>query len=218
MWKQKRKVISSEFSGMIENLAMGNVVTLANFAMTNENISQEIRKQIVNKIQAEDKAYASLPNVFEPCILSSTSLENMKCFSYKALDDELSKKTPWLYTTINTATGGSTIHNCVAASVALRGRNPRLSALAYVINSTLTQGGVKPIFKRLSKMGITTTHSNVLNKQKEMKAAGYNINIKCWREDCELFFQHSGSGEVCLRPPPTAKPTEESASNPLILN
>lgn len=111
-----------------------------------------------------------------------------------------------------------TIHNCVAASVALRGRNPRLSALAYVINSTLTQGGVKPIFKRLSKMGITTTHSNVLNKQKEMKAAGYNINIKCWREDCELFFQHSGSGEVCLRPPPTAKPTEESASNPLILN
>eukprot|EP00063_Salmo_salar_P096155 XP_014070990.1 PREDICTED: uncharacterized protein LOC106613362 isoform X2 [Salmo salar] len=210
MWKQKRKVISSEFSGMIENLAMGNVVTLANFAMTNENISQEIRKQIVNKIQAEDKAYASLPNVFEPCILSSTSLENMKCFSYKALDDELSKKTPWLYTTINTATGGSTIHNCVAASVALRGRNPRLSALAYVINSTLTQGGVKPIFKRLSKMGIVTSYQCASSKQNEMKAAGYNINIKCWREDCELFFQHSVNGEVCPRPPPTAKPTEET--------
>lgn len=60
MWKQKRKVISSEFSGMIENLAMGNVVTLANFAMTNENISQEIRKQIVKKMQAEAKSYACL--------------------------------------------------------------------------------------------------------------------------------------------------------------
>eukprot|EP00063_Salmo_salar_P096156 XP_014070991.1 PREDICTED: uncharacterized protein LOC106613362 isoform X3 [Salmo salar] len=140
----------------------------------------------------------------------STSLENMKCFSYKALDDELSKKTPWLYTTINTATGGSTIHNCVAASVALRGRNPRLSALAYVINSTLTQGGVKPIFKRLSKMGIVTSYQCASSKQNEMKAAGYNINIKCWREDCELFFQHSVNGEVCPRPPPTAKPTEET--------
>ncbi|CAB1349357.1 unnamed protein product [Coregonus sp. 'balchen'] len=136
MWKQKRKVIASEFSGMIENLAMGNVVTFAKLSLTNDNISKEIRKQIVKKMQAEVKAYASLPNVFEPCILSSTSLENLKAFSY-----ELSRKTPWLYTTINTATGGSTVHNCVAASVALRGRNPRLSALAYVINSTLTQGG-----------------------------------------------------------------------------
>ncbi|XP_031652533.1 uncharacterized protein LOC109880947 [Oncorhynchus kisutch] len=209
MWKQKRKVIASEFSGMIENLAMGNVVTFAKLALTNENISQEIRKEIVNKIQVEVTAYARLPNVFEPCILSSTSLENMKYFSYEALDNELSRKTPWLYTTINTATGGSTIHNCVAASVALRGRNPRLSALAYVINSTLTPGGVKPIFKRLSKMGIVTSYQCASSKQKEMRAAGYNI-IKCWREDCELFFQHSVSGEVCPRPPPTAKLTEET--------
>ncbi|KAK6296273.1 hypothetical protein J4Q44_G00339860 [Coregonus suidteri] len=166
--KKRVEKVSSEFSGMVENLAKGKLTTFV-----------------------------------------STSLENLKAFSYEALDDELSRKTPWLYTTINTATGGSTVHNCVAASVALRGRNPRLSALAYVINSTLTQGGVKPIFKRLSKMGITTTHSNVLNKQKEMRAAGYN-NIKCWREDCELFFQHSASGEVCPRPPPTAKPTKEA--------
>ncbi|XP_055750948.1 uncharacterized protein LOC129831631 isoform X2 [Salvelinus fontinalis] len=198
---------------MVENLAKGKLTTFVRLALTNETMCQEIRTQMTQKIEAEVKAYARPLNYLtsaEPCILSSTSLENMKCFSYQALDDELSRKTPWLYTTINTATGGSTIHNCVAASVALRGRNPRLSALAYVINSTLTQGGVKPIFKRLSKMGITTTHSNVLNKQKEMKAAGYNINIKCWREDCELFFQHSVSGEVCPRPPPTAKPTEET--------
>ncbi|XP_045560193.1 uncharacterized protein isoform X2 [Salmo salar] len=211
--KKRVEKVSSEFSGMVENLAKGKLTTFVRLALTNETMCQEIRKQMTQKIEAEVKAYARPLNYLtcaEPCILSSTSLENMKCFSYKALDDELSRKTPWLYTTINTATGGSTIHNCVAASVALRGRNPRLSALAYVINSTLTQGGVKPIFKRLSKMGITTTHSNVLNKQKEMKAAGYNINIKCWREDCELFFQHSINGEVCPRPPPTAKPTEET--------
>ncbi|XP_055750947.1 uncharacterized protein LOC129831631 isoform X1 [Salvelinus fontinalis] len=211
--KKRVEKVSSEFSGMVENLAKGKLTTFVRLALTNETMCQEIRTQMTQKIEAEVKAYARPLNYLtsaEPCILSSTSLENMKCFSYQALDDELSRKTPWLYTTINTATGGSTIHNCVAASVALRGRNPRLSALAYVINSTLTQGGVKPIFKRLSKMGITTTHSNVLNKQKEMKAAGYNINIKCWREDCELFFQHSVSGEVCPRPPPTAKPTEET--------
>ncbi|XP_029629735.1 uncharacterized protein LOC115206677 isoform X4 [Salmo trutta] len=211
--KKRVEKVSSEFSGMVENLGKGKLTTFVRLALTNETMCQEIRKQMTQKIEAEVKAYARPLNYLtsaEPCILSSTSLENMKCFSYKALDDELSRKTPWLHTTINTATGGSTIHNCVAASVALRGRNPRLSALAYVINSTLTQGGVKPIFKRLSKMGITTTHSNVLNKQNEMKAAGYNINIKCWREDCELFFQHSVNGEVCPRPPPTAKPTEET--------
>nr|XP_046171000.1 uncharacterized protein LOC124005625 [Oncorhynchus gorbuscha]XP_046171001.1 uncharacterized protein LOC124005625 [Oncorhynchus gorbuscha] len=211
--KKRVEKVSSEFSGMVENLAKGKLATFVKLALTNETMCQEIRKQMTQKIEAEVKAYARPLNYMtsaEPCILSSTSLENMKYFSYEALDNELSRKTPWLYTAINTATGGSTIHNCVAASVALRGRNPRLSALAYVINSTLTQGGVKHIFKRLSKMGITTTHSNVLNKQKEMKAAGYNINIKCWREDCELFFQHSVRGEVCPRPPPTAKPTEET--------
>ncbi|CAB1349354.1 unnamed protein product, partial [Coregonus sp. 'balchen'] len=153
--KKRVEKVSSEFSGMVENLAKGKLTTFVRLALTNETICQEIRKQMTQKIEAEVKAYARPLNYLtsaEPCILSSTSLENLKAFSYEALDDELSRKTPWLYTTINTATGGSTIHNCVAASVALRGRNPRLSALAYVINSTLTQGGVKPIFKRLSKM------------------------------------------------------------------
>lgn len=189
--KAKNKIVSPEVSGMIDHLAYENWQVFAKFALEHKRTSTAIRKLLHKKVERETKALT------ENFILKKTSLEDLKDFSYGAMEKELSKKLPWFYTALNSVTGGSTIHNCVAASVALRSRDPRFSALALVINSVIKHGGAKAMFKKLSQMGITTASTS---KQRELLAAsGRKKELICWRPDCERHYQHLVSGEVCRR-------------------
>lgn len=66
-----------------------------------------------------------------------------------------------------------------AAAIALRGREPRLSAFSQYVNCVLQYGGVKKAaFKRLSKLCITTSYSTALRKQMELaKTCGEDFQL-----------------------------------------
>lgn len=98
-----------------------------------------------------------------------SSPDDLKAFSFASLEADLKCFSPFLFSILTTVTNHSQTATCVAASIALRGREARLSAFAYYVGSILHYGGSKKtVFQRLSKMAITTTHQNSVEKQKEL--------------------------------------------------
>lgn len=108
-------------------------------------------------------------NPFTGFMLSKTSAEDLKAFSFDKLQEDFQRVSPFLFSIFLTITKQSANAACAAASIALKGRDNRLSAFAYYVNNVLQYAGVKKAaFKRLGKLGITTSYSSAIKKQKEL--------------------------------------------------
>ncbi|XP_066289003.1 uncharacterized protein, partial [Branchiostoma lanceolatum] len=172
-------------AGVVENIAKGKLKSSAKLMMSHPILSSEILLQLLSKLRMEVTAMMATAN--GPSLLRKTSPADLQVFSYDEMEQELKSRAPILHSVLSTVGDESTIHTCVAASIILRGKDARLSAVAYVINSILQHGGVKrSAFDRLCKMGITTSHKHAIKKQKEM-SEDHDIPVRLWREAIEQY-------------------------------
>lgn len=136
--------------------------------LKHKELSEEVKNGIVEVIKEESLAVYQKKDF----ILYKSSPEDLRAFSFQKLEAELECLAPVLLTILHTVTGGSLLTTCAAASIALRGRRPQLSAFAHYINCILQYGGAKKsVFNRLSKMSLSTTHDTAMVKQRELAAA-----------------------------------------------
>lgn len=134
--------------------------------MNHKHLAEKIKVHILEQVSNECKNICNSNNGF---ILWKSSPDDLKAFSFASLQADLKCFSPFLFSILTTATNHSQTATCVAASIALRGREARLSAFAYYVGSILHYGGAKTtVFQSLSKMAITTTHQNSVEKQKEL--------------------------------------------------
>jgi hypothetical protein len=140
--------------------------TAAKLMLKHKHLDEEIKVHILELITNECKRISNPTNGF---ILWKSSPDDLKAFSFTSLEADLKGFSPFLFSVLTTVSNHSQAATCAAASIALRGRQPRLSAFAYYLGSILHYGGAKKaVFERLNKMAITTTHHNSIEKQKEL--------------------------------------------------
>lgn len=122
-----------------------------------------------NILQVIEDECKKICNPFTGFMLSKTSAEDLKTFSFGKLQEDFKRVSPFLFSIFLCITKQSANTACAAASVALKGRDDRMSAFAYYVNNVLQYAGVKKAaFKRLGKLGITTSYNAAINKQNDM--------------------------------------------------
>ncbi|XP_062305316.1 uncharacterized protein LOC134009711 isoform X1 [Osmerus eperlanus] len=152
-------------AGIVNNISKKNWKTAAGLMMRHKDLVEEIKVKILELVQHECK---TLCNPSQGFILWRSSPEDLKSFSFSSLESDLNRLSPFLLSIFSTATNHSLPSTCAAAAIAVRGREPRMSAFSYYLNSILLHGGArKAVFKKLSKMAITTTHCHAVGKLKE---------------------------------------------------
>lgn len=172
-------------AGIIENIARGKWKTAANLIVRHEALFSDLKTLML--LIAEDEA-KQLCNPNKGFMLWGTSADDLQKFSFENLSVDLKKLSPLLFSFFDIITNHKQLSTCAAAAIALRGREPRLSAFAYYIDNILLYGGAKKAtFKRLSKLGISTSHSCAIGKQKEL-AQGCGAGLYLLKVENEYFL------------------------------
>ena len=144
---KKTLTCQSDIAGIVENLAKRNFKRAAHLISRHKETMDHLQASVLDVVEAECVTLCKLQNLF---MLWRTSALDMKSFSIQELHDDLKRLSPFLFSIISKITNDSLPHICAAASVALRGREKRLSALSYYINAVLLYGGAKKsVFQRL---------------------------------------------------------------------
>ena len=167
----------------MENITKGNWRTAANLIVRHKELFGRLKENILKVIEDESKL---LCNPYKGFMLWRSSAADLKAFTFASLLSDLERMSPFMFSIFSKITKRSPHSTCAAAAIALRGREPRLSAFAYCVDSVLMYGGVKKdVFKRLSKLGISTSYHNALAKQREsiLLAASEDIQSTQCRED-----------------------------------
>lgn len=194
--EKKTLTCQSDIAGIVENLAKRNFTRAANLISKNIEVMDHLQASVLDIVEADCVTLCNQHNQF---MLWRSSAQDLQSFSFMELHADLKRLTPFLFSIISKITKNSLPHICAAASIALRGRQPHLSALSYYINSVLLYGGAKKaVFQRLAKMGISTTHANAVGKQKEM--AQYCIlPLRSLKGDLESFLEQQSRDEQVQR-------------------
>ena len=168
------------------NITNQNWKTAAKNILKHKDLADEVKAQILNLIEGECQALCSVNG---DCMLWKSKPEDLKSFCFERLESDLRRLSPFLLSVLSTVTKKSLPATCAAASIAVRGRDPRLSAFAYYLNSILQYGGAKKaVFERFCKMGITTNHSNAVGKQKEL-ANTCGAAVQALKQDIEEYLK-----------------------------
>ncbi|XP_073727192.1 uncharacterized protein [Misgurnus anguillicaudatus] len=187
------KVCHPEDASIVNSIKNKKWTTAAKLILKHKHLVEEIKVHILKLISNECKQICDPTNGF---ILWKSSPADLKAFSFSSLEADLKCFSPFFFSVLTTATNHSQTATCAAASIALRGREARLSAFAYYLNSILHYGGAKKaVFERLSKMGITTTHKNSEEKQKEL-ALLCGDSIKMLKVQNEVFLNSEAEGNI----------------------
>ena len=134
--------------------------------MRHNDLVEVIKVKMLDIVKHECK---TLCNPNQGFILWRTSPEDLEAFSFPSVESDLKRLSPFLFSIFSTATNHSLPSTCAAAAIAVRGREPRLSAFSYYLNNILLRGRArKDVFKKLSKMSITTSFSHAVGKMKEI--------------------------------------------------
>lgn len=134
--------------------------------MRHPELFSEMKTVFCHAIEEEAKL---LCNPYNGFMLWKSSADDLKAFSFENLFSDLQMMSPIIFSIFCAITNNSQLSTCAAAAIALRGREARLSAFAYYIDNVLLYGGAKKAaFKRLAKLGITTSHVCAVGKQKEL--------------------------------------------------
>ena len=134
--------------------------------MRHQELLAEMKTLILHIIEDEAKL---LCNPYKGFMLWRSSADDLRRFSFENFVADLKEMSPFIFSILSVVTNQTELSTCAAAAIALRGRETRLSAFAYYIDNILLYGGAKKAaFKRLSKLGISTSHSCAIGKQKEI--------------------------------------------------
>ncbi|KAM4532471.1 B-cell CLL/lymphoma 7 protein family member A isoform 2-T2 [Fundulus diaphanus] len=167
--KGDRIVCQDSTAGIVEAIAKKNWSRAANQLTRHKELFGALSENILQVIEGECKKVCS---PLADSTLSRSSAEDLKAFSFGSLQADLRRVSPFLFSVFLRTAKQSANHACAAAAIALRGREPRLSAFSYYVNSVLQCAGVKKAaFKRLCKLGITTTYANAVKKKMELANA-----------------------------------------------
>lgn len=171
--KAHRIVCQDSTAGLVEAIAKENWSRAANQITKHTELLGAVRENILEILDGECK------KICRDSMLLKSSPADLKAFSIEQLQADLRRLSPFLFSVFLCISNHSANTACAASAIALRGREPRLSAFAYYVNSVLQYAGVKKAaFKRLSKLGITTTHTNAVKKQKELaKTCGEDFQL-----------------------------------------
>lgn len=127
---------------------------------------EDLKSSVLDIVEDECKKLCNPQHHF---MMWRASAHDLQTFSFTELLEDLKRLSPFIFSIIAKMAKDSLPHICTAASVALRGRDPRLSALAYYVDTVLLYGGAKKaVFQRLAKLGISTMHQSAVGKQKEL--------------------------------------------------
>lgn len=138
----------------------------ASHALQHPHLQEEIKDGVLKFIRKECEELCSRKNDF---ILWKSTLADLKSFSFNTLRDDLHRLAPFLLTIFNCISNNHNFAACTAAAIAIRGRQTRLAAFSYWINTILQYGGAKKsVFNRLSQLSITTSHRRAVKKQQEL--------------------------------------------------
>lgn len=189
--KGDRIVCQANTAGIVENIAKQNWRWAANQIVKHKELLEPLKQDILQVIEDEIKF---LCNPLKGFMLWRTSADDLKAFSFANLQSDLESMAPLTFSMFSQITKGSPYPTC--ASAALKGREPHLSAFAYYVNSVLQYGGAKKaVYKRLSKLGITTTHIHAVGKQKQL-ATTCGEDLKLLKVGYEVFLnsqkEHGG--------------------------
>ncbi|XP_076140321.1 uncharacterized protein LOC143123086 isoform X1 [Alosa pseudoharengus] len=187
------KVCPPEDASIVNSINKKKWATAAKLMLKHKHLVEEIKVHILELISNECKHICNPNNGF---ILWKSSPDDLKAFSFTSLEADLKRFSPFLFSILTTVTNHSKTATCAAASIALRGREAHLSAFAYYLCSILHYGGAKKaVFERLSKMAITTTHQNSVEKQKEL-ALLCGGSLKMLKVQNEVFLNSEAEGNI----------------------
>ena len=149
-----------------------------------EELLQEVKVNILTVIESECKKLCNPNNK----MLWRTSPEDLRSFSFSNLESDLQRLPPFLLSVISTITNHSRSVTCAATAIALRGREPCLSAFAHYVKCILLYGGAKKaVFQRLSKLAISTVHNRAIGKQMEL-ANNYGTGLWSLKRQNEEYL------------------------------
>ncbi|CAL8302054.1 unnamed protein product [Merluccius merluccius] len=163
----QRHRCDSKISGVINHLAKGNFTTAARLMARHEDLMEALKPIMAAVVDEECRRLCRRQEGF---MLWKSSPEELEDFSLRGLRKDLERMAPFMFSVMCTVSGARRRdHACVAAAIALRGREDHLSAFAYHVSGLLQRGGArKAVFTSLSRMGITTAHSNALLKRRSV--------------------------------------------------
>lgn len=191
------KVPTEGEAGIIHNIAHQNWRTAANLLSSHKELFDELKARILVAINEQCQNLTNSNNGF---MLWKTSPKDVKSFSFHNLVSDLEHMSPFLLSLFNTISNNNQDAACAALCIALRGRDSRMSAFAYYINSIIARGGLKKaVFNRLSKMAITTSYSHALVKQKETAGAKGAVSDETLTEgelSSELFMNSEAEMDI----------------------
>lgn len=163
------RVCEPEEDPIVKFLALKRWKEAASHALKHQHLREEIKDGLLNLIRKECEALCSRKNDF---ILWKSKQADLKSFSFISLRDDLHRLAPFLLKMFNCISNDNNFAACTAAAIAIRGRQPRMAALSYWINTILQYGGAKKsVFNRLSQLSITTSHKRAVKKQQELALA-----------------------------------------------
>lgn len=160
------RVCNPEEDPIVKFIILKRWKEAASHTLKHKHLQEELKSGIIQLILEECDILCSRRNDF---ILWRSKPADLKSFSFHSLRDDLQRLAPFLLSIFNCITNNNNLSTCTAAAIAIRGRQPRLAALSYYINTILQYGGAKKsVFKRLSQLAITTSHSRAIKKQHEL--------------------------------------------------
>ncbi|TKS86827.1 hypothetical protein D9C73_020947 [Collichthys lucidus] len=207
--KGERMVCPDDTAVIVEALARKNWNWAAKQITKHQELFGPLTEHIQNILEEECKKICS---PFTHFMLANTSADNLKAFSFQKLQADFQRVSPFLYSMFLCVTKQSARTACVAASIALKGRDNHMSAFAYYVNSVLQCAGVKKAaFKRLGKLDITTSYTAALKKQKEL-AQTCGEDLKTLKVACEIFLREEveKTSTACGGSVPKAERDEEA--------
>uniref|UniRef100_A0A8C6UX00 TERF1-interacting nuclear factor 2 N-terminal domain-containing protein n=1 Tax=Neogobius melanostomus TaxID=47308 RepID=A0A8C6UX00_9GOBI len=160
------RVCNPEEDPIIKFIVLKRWKEAASHALKHQHLQEELKHGVINLIRKECEVLCSRKNDF---ILWKSKPADLKSFSFKSLRDDLHRLAPFLFSIFNCISNNNNLAASTAAAIAIRGRQPRLAALSYWINTILQYGGAKKsVFNRLSQLSLTTSHKRAVKKQHEL--------------------------------------------------
>ncbi|XP_035661399.1 uncharacterized protein LOC118405771 [Branchiostoma floridae] len=172
---------------MTQQVAEKRWSAAATSALKHKEFSAALKEKVGATITKEVQSLAPTS------ILQKTSPDDLVNFNQDEFAEELESRAPWLDACFQGACGTesqkATTAKCTAASICIRVKHPKLSAIQYRNSFALLHGGAKKsTFARLNKQNICMSHKSTIAKQKEM-GEDRDEDIKKWKEAVESHIE-----------------------------
>ncbi|XP_063058166.1 uncharacterized protein LOC134451587 [Engraulis encrasicolus] len=170
---QSHVCADDDTSSLVEAIAKKNWNWAAKKIMRHTELLGPVTDNILVLIEEECK---KLCNPDAGFMLAETSIEDLKAFSLQKLRTDLQRLAPYLLSIFLCISRKSENIACVAAAIALRGRDQHLAAFSHYVTNILLYGGVRRrVLNSITKFGITVSYTSVLRKRMELASSGEHL-------------------------------------------